>query len=720
MNMSTITWNQDPAGIVTLTFDDPAASANTMNAAYVQSMEATLGRLDTDKSTVTGIVLASGKKTFFAGGDLDQLSKAAPDDAAQMTALANTLKSQLRRLETFGVPVVAALGGAALGGGLEIALAAHYRIAVNRRVIVGLPEVTLGLLPGAGGIVRTVRMLGIHTALNSLLLNGSRLNTDAAVELGLIDEVVADAADLIHAAKAWISANPEKNVQPWDRTGFRIPGGDTGSPGFAANLPAVPANLRKHLKGAPLPAPRAILAAAIEGAGLDIESASAIETRYFVQLVTGQVAKNMIKAFFFDMQAIGRGASRPDGFAKFRAAKVGVVGAGMMGAAIAYACARSGIDVVLKDVDVNAARRGKAYAERIEAKALAAGRTNRERVSTTLARITPTVDAADLNGVDLVVEAVFESVDLKHQVFGEIEKYAGPDAVLGSNTSTIPISTLAQGVRRREDFIGIHFFSPADKMPLVEIIAGEDTSPATVAKVFDFAAQIGKTPIVVNDSRGFFTSRVIMTFIDEAIAAVGEGIEPAVIEQAALQAGYPAGPLQLCDELTLTLIRKLREETMDAVTAGGGKWTPRGSERVVDRLVGELGRSGRSTGSGFYDYDNGTRVGLWPHLSAELSDGPTEVPFDDLQERMLFAEALETVRCFDEGVLNTVAEANVGSLLGIGFPTWTGGVVQYINGYPGGLQGFVARATELAARYGRHFQPPDSLVAKAVRGEIYA
>lgn len=718
--MSTISWNQDPAGIVTLTFDDPAGSANTMNAAYVRSMEATLDRLDTDKDKdiVTGIVLASGKKTFFAGGDLDELSKATPGDAARMTTLANTLKSQLRRLETVGVPVVAALGGAALGGGLEIALAAHYRIAVNGRVVIGLPEVTLGLLPGAGGIVRTVRMLGIHTALE-VLLTGSRLKTEAAVEIGLIDEVVAETADLIPAAKAWIAANPDKHLQPWDRKGFSIPGGDVDSPGVAATLPTVPANLRKQLKGAPLPAPRAILAAAIEGAGLDIDSASAIETRYFVQLVTGQVAKNMINAFFFDMQAIGRGASRPGGFAKFRVGKVGIVGAGMMGAAIAYLCARSGIDVVLKDVDVEAAEAGKGYAEKIEAKALAAGKTIEEQSSAILARITPTADAADFAGVDLVIEAVFESMDLKHHVFHEIEQNLRAGAVLGSNTSTLPIHTLAQGVRRREDFIGIHFFSPADKMPLVEIIAGEDTSPATVAKVFDFAAQIGKTPIVVNDSRGFFTSRVIMTFIDEAIAAVGEGVEPAVIEQAALQAGYPAGPLQLCDELTLTLIRKLRDETKEAVTASGGTWTPHGSERVVDRLVVELDRTGRASGSGFYNYDNGTRVGLWPSLSAELSDGAIQVPFRDLQERMLFAEALETVRCFDEGVLNTVAEANIGSLLGIGFPSWTGGVVQYINGYPGGLQGFVDRATELAAHYGEHFQPPQSLVDKAIRGESY-
>ncbi|MDF3320124.1 3-hydroxyacyl-CoA dehydrogenase NAD-binding domain-containing protein, partial [Rhodococcus sp. C3V] len=599
-------------------------------------------------------------------------------------------------------------------------LAAHHRIAWDGKgVVVGLPEVTLGLLPGAGGIVRTVRMLGIEVALTRLLLTGSRLKVGAAVELGLIDEVVDSREDLISAAKTWIAANQEAHVQPWDRKGFRIPGGDASTLSFATNLPAIPANLRKQLKGAPLPAPRAILAAAIEGAGLDIDTASLIETRYFVHLVTGQVAKNMIKAFFFDIQTIGRGASRPDGFGKFRAARVGVVGAGMMGAAIAYVSARTGIDVVLKDLSIEAALKGKGYAEKIEAKALSAGKTTQEHSDALLARITPTDSAEDFAGVDFVVEAVFESVDLKHKVFREIEENVCPDAVLGSNTSTLPIRDLAKGVQRRGDFIGIHFFSPVDKMPLVEIIAGEETSPSTIAKVFDFTEQIGKTPIVANDSRGFFTSRVIMTFVNEAIAAIGEGVDPATVEQAALQAGYPAGPLQLCDELTLALVRKLREETRDAVLDEGGTWTPHGSERVVDRLVLELDRKGRSTGAGFYDYAGGKRVGLWPKLSAELSAGPTEIPFADIQERMLFAEALETVKCFDEGVLNTVADANIGSLLGIGFPTWTGGVVQYINGYAGGLQGFVSRARELAARYGTHFEPSESLVAKAMRGEIY-
>ena len=720
MKVNAIAWERDSDGVVTLTFDDPSSSANTMNAGYIESMGVALDRLDAEREFVTGIVLTSAKKTFFAGGDLDDLVAATPDDAAKMTALANTLKSQLRRLETLGVPVVAALGGAALGGGLEIALAAHHRIALDAKgVVFGLPEVTLGLLPGAGGIVRTVRMLGIQTALTKLLLTGSRLKVDAAVELGLIGEIVADREQLIPAAKAWVAANPDSYVQPWDRKGFRIPGGDASAPAFAANLPAIPAGLRKQLKGAPLPAPRAILAAAVEGAGLDIDSASSIETRYFVQLVTGQVAKNMIKAYFFDMQAIGRGASRPAGFDKFRAAKVGIVGAGMMGAAIAYVSARAGINVVLKDVSLEAAQKGKAYAEILESKAIAAGKTTEEHSTELLTRITPTADAADFAGVDFVVEAVFESVDLKRKVFQEIEDHVLPDAVLGSNTSTLPIRDLAKGVQRRGDFIGIHFFSPVDKMPLVEIIAGEETSPATIAKVFDFTEQIGKTPIVVNDSRGFFTSRVIMTFIDEAIAAIGEGVDPATVEQAGLQAGYPAGPLQLCDELTLTLVRKLRDETREAVLAGGGTWTSHGSEAVVDRLVDELDRKGRSTGSGFYDYDGGKRVGLWPKLSAELSDGPKEIPFVDIQERMLFAEAIETVKCFDEGVLNTVADANIGSLLGIGFPTWTGGVVQYINGYAGGLNGFVDRARELADRYGAHFQPPESLVAKAVRGEIY-
>ncbi|WP_328618474.1 3-hydroxyacyl-CoA dehydrogenase NAD-binding domain-containing protein [Amycolatopsis sp. NBC_00355] len=717
----TIRWEQDEDGIVTLTLDDPKQSANTMNADFRESLGVTVDRLEAEKDAITGVVITSAKKTFFAGGDLNDLIQAKPENAVEFTESSGLMKGQMRRIEQLGKPVVAAINGAALGGGLEIALATHHRIAADAKGSqIGLPEVTLGLLPGGGGVVRTVRLLGIQSALLNVLLQGQRHRPRKALELGLVHEVVDTVEELVPAAKAWIKANPEGGVQPWDVKGYRIPGGTPSNPSFAANLPAFPANLRKQIKGANMPAPRAILAAAIEGSQVDFDTAITIETRYFISLATGQVSKNMTKAFFFDLQTINSGGSRPDGFEKYTAKKVGVLGAGMMGAAIAYVSAKAGIDVVLKDVSQEAAEKGKGYAAKIEQKALSRGKTTQEKSDALLAKIKPTADPADFAGVDFVIEAVFESVELKHKVFGEIESVVNADAVLGSNTSTLPITTLAEGVQRTEDFIGIHFFSPVDKMPLVEIICGEKTSPATLAKVFDYTLQIKKTPIVVNDSRGFFTSRVIGTFINEAVAALGEGVEPASIEQAGSQAGYPAPPLQLMDELTLTLPRKIRKETREAIEAAGGTWKAHASEGVIDRMVDEFDRKGRSTGAGFYEYgEDGKRTGLWPGLRDAFKSGSAEVPFEDLKERMLFAEALETVKCFDEGVLTSVADANIGSIFGIGFPAWTGGVIQYINQYEGGLQGFVDRSRELAARYGDHFEPPASLVEKAAKGEIY-
>ncbi|EIF00258.1 3-hydroxyacyl-CoA dehydrogenase NAD-binding domain-containing protein [Saccharomonospora glauca] len=716
----TIRWEKDSDGIVVLTLDDPKQSANTMNADFRESLRVIVDRLEEEKDSITGVVLTSAKKTFFAGGDLNDLIKATPADAEAITEMTNAMKQDLRRLETLGKPVVAAINGAALGGGLEIALACHHRIVADvKGVQIGLPEVTLGLLPGGGGVVRTVRLLGIQNAVLNVLVQGQRYRPAKALELGLVHELVGSVDELLPKAKEWIKANPEAQ-QPWDAKGYKIPGGSPSNPKFAANLPAFPATLRKQLKGAPMPAPRAILATAVESAQVDIDTAFKIETRYFVNLVTGQVAKNMTKAFFFDLQHINSGGSRPEGYDKYTARKVGVLGAGMMGAAIAYVCAKAGIDVVLKDVSKENAEKGKDYARKLEEKALKRGKTTEEKSKALLDRIVTTGDAADFAGVDFVIEAVFESTELKHKVFAEIEKIVEPDAVLGSNTSTLPITTLAEGVERQEDFIGIHFFSPVDKMPLVEIIRGEKTSDATLAKVFDFTLQIRKTPIVVNDSRGFFTSRVIGTFLNEAVAAVGEGVEPATIEQAGAQAGYPAPPLQLMDELTLTLPRKIRNETKAAVEAAGGTWTPHPSEAVIDRMLDEFDRKGRSSGAGFYEYDeNGKRVRLWPGLREAFNSGSGDVPFKDLQERMLFAEALETVKCFDEGVLNSVQDANIGSIFGIGFPAWTGGVIQYINQYEGGLKGFVARARELAERYGSHFEPPASLVEKAEKGEIF-
>ncbi len=709
--MSTIKWEQDSDGVVILTLDDPNQSANTMNEAYKASMSATVDRLEAEKDSISGVIITSAKKTFFAGGDLNDLKKARKEDAAEVAVMVRELKRDLRRLETLGKPVVAAINGAALGGGLEIALATHYRVIVDdSKAVLGFPEVQLGLLPGGGGVTRSVRMFGIANALLQLLLQGQRLRPDKSLEMGLVNEVVGSRDELVPAAKKWIAANPEA-VQPWDVKGYKIPGGTPSTPALAANLPAFPANLRKTIKGANYPAPHHIMAAAVEGAQVDFDSAIEIEGRYFVDLVTSQVAKNMIQAFFFDLQKVNGDRDRPEGLEPTSVKKVVVLGAGMMGAAIAYVSAKAGIEVVLKDVSQEAADKGKGYSEKLVAKGVERGKTTQEKGEKLLSLITATTDASAAEGADLVIEAVFEDPEVKREVMAEIEPFLAGDALLGSNTSTLPITSLAENVSRPADFIGLHFFSPVDKMPLLEIIKGEKTSDAALYRALDFAKQIGKTPIVVNDSRGFFTSRVIGTFINEGISMLAEGIPAPSIEQASSQAGYPAPVLQLSDELNLKLMRRIRKA---AAAAAGDDWVAHPADGVIDRMLDEFERPGKLEGAGFYEYADGKRTRLWPGLREAFPPvaDPSTINLRDLQERMLFIEALETVKCVDEGVIESVADANIGSIMGIGFPGWSGGVLQYINGYEGGVQGFVARAKELAAQYGERFTPPESLAAR--------
>lgn len=716
MAENTIQWDKDDDGIVTLTLDDPTGSANVMNEHYSESMHNAVERLAAEKDSITGVVITSAKKTFFAGGDLKGMINLGPENAGEAFDTVESVKRDLRALETLGKPVVAAINGAALGGGLEIALACHHRIAADvKGLVVGLPEVTLGLLPGGGGVTRTVRMFGIQNAFMNILSQGTRFKADKAQEIGLVDEIVGSVDELVPAAKAWIKQvkdDADSYTQPWDKKGYKMPGGTPASPALAGILPSFPALLKKQLKGAPMPAPRAILDAAVEGAQVDFDTASRIESRYFTQLVTGQVAKNMIQAFFLDLQHINGGGSRPDGIEPVKINKIGVLGAGMMGAGIAYVSAKAGFEVVLKDVSLEAAEKGKGYSEKLEAKALQRGKTTEEKSKALLDRITPAADPEAFKGVDFVIEAVFENQELKHKVFQEIEDIVEPNALLGSNTSTLPITGLATGVKRQEDFIGIHFFSPVDKMPLVEIIRGEKTSDEALARVFDYTLAIGKTPIVVNDSRGFFTSRVIGTFVNEALAMLGEGVEPASVEHAGSQAGYPAPPLQLSDELNLELMHKIATATRKGVEDAGGAYEPHPAEAVVEKMI-ELGRPSRLKGAGFYEYVDGKRTRLWPGLRETFKSGSADIPLQDMIDRMLFAEALETQKCLDEGVLTSTADANIGSIMGIGFPPYTGGSAQFIVGYEGkhgiGKEAFVARAKELAARYGDRFLPPASL-----------
>ena len=720
-----VRYERDADGIVTLTLDDPTASANTMNELYQRSMAQAVQRLydelDGADGGVTGVVVTSAKKTFFAGGNLSLLSSATKDDAADVFASAEAIKADLRRLETYPRPVVAAINGAALGGGLEIALACNHRIAVDDgRSEIGLPEATLGLLPGGGGVTRVVRMLGIQSALMDVLLQGPRFKPAQAKEKGLVDELVATREELLPAARAWLLANADAAANPWDAPGYKMPGGTPSNPKLAAFLPAFPALLRKQTKGAVYPAQRAILSAAVEGAQVDFDTASRIESRYLTNLVVNQNAKNMIQAFFFDLQAIGSGSLRPQGIEPWRATKVGVLGAGMMGAGIAYSCARAGMQVVLKDVSLEGAERGKAYSTGLLDKAMARGRSTEEKKAELLDRILPTADAADLAGCDLVIEAVFEDPSLKATVFAEVAPYVDDDALLCSNTSTLPITELAEGVDRPADFIGLHFFSPVDKMPLVEIIRGRETSDVALAKAYDVVQQIRKTPIVVNDSRGFYTSRVIGTQINEGLRMLAEGVHPVSLERAATQAGFPVGPLQISDELNMELMKKIRLANEEAFRREG-RYVPRDpATDVVERMIG-LGRPSRLKGAGFYDYVDGRRAGLWPGLAEEFPVAAEQVPFEDVKDRMLFIEALETARCFEEGVLTSAAAANIGSIMGIGFPPATGGAAQFMTGYEGrdgtiGLAAFVARAEELAAAYGDRFRPPAYLTDLVASG----
>ncbi|MEO6790090.1 MAG: 3-hydroxyacyl-CoA dehydrogenase NAD-binding domain-containing protein [Ornithinibacter sp.] len=715
-----IRYERDDEGIVTLTMDDPSSGANTMNAAYTAAMGETLDRLEAERDDITGVVLTSAKKTFFAGGNLTDLQKATPENAADVVAEVEEIKSQLRRLEQLGTPVVAAINGAALGGGLEIALAAHHRIAVDDdRIKLGLPEVSLGLLPGGGGVTRLVRMLGITEALMGWLLQGQQRTPSAAHAKGVVDDLVATREELIPAAKAWLRENasdPTAAVKPWDVKGYKIPGGTPSNPSFAANLPAFPATLRKQLKGSPVKSPRSIMSAAVEGAQVDFDTASRIESRYLTELVTGRESTAMIQAFFFDLQSISSGALRPVGIERSKVGTVGILGAGMMGAGIAFACATAGIEVILKDVSIEGAQKGKSYSEKLLDARVAKGRMDGAERHAVLARITPTAEAADLADVDAVIEAVFEDHDLKEKVFAEVEAVVGPRTLLCSNTSTLPITGLQGFTSRPADFIGLHFFSPVDKMKLVEIIRGEQTSDEAAARAIDLVQQIRKIPIVVADGRGFYTSRVFGTLIDEGAQLLAEGVDPQVIERAATTAGFPAPPLAMLDEVSLTLTQHIRGEARKAAAAEGVEIATTPGEELIDTLV-DLGRKGRAAGAGLYDYPEGAPKVLWPELRQRWSKN-TEIPVRDLHDRYLFRMALETAACFESGVLKDTPSANIGGIFGIGFPPHTGGPATFMTNHEGGLAGFVARADELADRYGERFRPSGWLIERAAKGTL--
>ncbi|MCL6231337.1 3-hydroxyacyl-CoA dehydrogenase NAD-binding domain-containing protein [Acinetobacter amyesii] len=708
--MSAIQFEKNADNIVILTLDSPNQSANTMNADFRTALAETVDKLQADEN-IAGIIFSSAKKTFFAGGDLDELIQATPEHATEFFNMIEEMKAKLRYIETRGIPVVAALNGTALGGGWELALGCHYRIALNdAKAKFGLPEVTLGLLPGGGGIVRMVRLLGLQNAF-PLLMEGKQIGVEKAKSLGLIQDTAENLEELMDKAIAWVKANP-KSQQPYDVKGHKIPGGTPSTPAVAQMLAIAPAILRDKTKGC-YPAPEAIMAAAVEGAQVDVDTALTIESRYFTYLATGQISKNMISTFWHGLNAIKSGASRPKDVAKWQATKVGILGAGMMGAGIAYATASKGIAVVLKDISVEAAEKGKAYSQKLLDKKVTQGRLSAEKRDQVLGLIHATADAADLQGCDLIIEAVFENVELKAKVTQEAEAYLANSGIFASNTSTLPISGLANASQDQAKFIGLHFFSPVDKMQLVEIIKGKNASAETLAKAYDYVQQIGKTPIVVNDSRGFFTSRVFGTFVQEGLRLLSEGVHPARIEMAALKAGMPVGPLAIQDEVSLTLSEHVAAETRKALQAEGKDLPRSGADDVIQTMIHEFGRKGKAAGAGFYEYPEGGKKHLWDGLSKWQKDNA--ISEQEMIDRFLFVQSLDTLRCLEEGVLESTVDGNVGSIFGIGFAPWTGGALQFLNQY--GLEKALLRANTLEAKYGERFKAPKLLKDKVAKAE---
>mgnify|MGYP002052552220 FL=1 len=709
-------YEKDSNNIVTVTMDMDGP-VNSMSDAFLPLLEETLGKLEAD-ADLAGVVLASGKSTFFAGGDLNMLCAVTEETVDAFFDGMCATKAAMRRLEKLHAPVCAAINGAALGGGLELALSCHHRIAWNNRSVqLGFPEVTLGLLPGGGGNVKAVYLMGLMAA-NEYIVEGKRVAPEKALASGLIDAVIEDKDELLSAAKQWLLANKDDEsarTQPWDTKGYKIPGGNIRNPQVAQMVTMGAPMIRKNTRGL-LPAPEKIFDVAVQALTVDFETAMRIESRGLAELALTPQAKNMINTFFFQMNKVNGGASRPKDVPPQKTEKVGILGAGMMGQGIAYSSAMVGIEVVLKDISLDAAVKGKAYTQALLQKRVDKGRMTSEKMAQVLSLIHPTASDEDLDGCDLIIEAVFENMTLKHQMTRDLEPRLAEGGVWGSNTSTLPITQLAQASQNAENFIGIHFFSPVDKMPLVEIIMGEQTGDMALAKAFDFTKQIKKTPIVVNDSLGFFTSRTFGTYLDEGVRLLVEGMKPLRIDNLGKAVGMPVGPLTIYDEVSLELSRKA-SQTWKEMGLSVGDDDRSITAGVVETMVGDYGRGGRYHGGGFYEYGADGSKEVWSGL-AELYGATTSPLSDaDAKDRLLFRQVIEALKCLETGVLRTVADGNIGSIMGIGAPAWTGGLLQFVNTY--GLQNFIDRCASLSAAYGERFQAPAIVAEKLARDETF-
>jgi 3-hydroxyacyl-CoA dehydrogenase / enoyl-CoA hydratase / 3-hydroxybutyryl-CoA epimerase len=723
MNTETIKFDLDSDGIALLTIDVPNQTMNVITPQFTMDLMALVDKIATDDA-IKGAVITSGKPTaFMAGADLKGMGSTmatSADDgksrAAKMFERQSSLNLLFRKMETCGKPFATAMNGLALGGGLEVCLATHYRVALdNPKITFGLPEVLVGLLPGAGGTQRLPRLIGVMPAL-PYLLQGKNMSSQEAKGFGLVADLAATTEEAVAKCKAWVKANP-KAVQPWDVKGFKFPAGGAGqfNPNFVQTFIGGIGMVQKETLGL-MNAPKAILSCVYEGAQLPMDKAVRIESKYFTKLFLDAQAGNMVRSLFVNKQAAEKGARRPKNVEKNPTKKVAMLGAGLMGAGIAMVSAKAGMEVILLDRDMASAEKGKQYTADRLAKDVARGKSTQARADEILARIVPTDNYDMLKGCDLVIEAVFEDRALKADVTKKVEAVLGADTIFGSNTSTLPITGLAEAWSKPDNFVGIHFFSPVEKMPLVEIIMGKKTGDAALAKALDYVAQIRKTPIVVNDSRGFYTSRCFGTYVMEGYSMVGEGVTPALIDNCGRQVGMPVGPMAVGDEVAIDLSYKVKLQTQKDL---GDAYKPGPSDKVVDRMY-ELGRYGRKTAKGFYVYpEDGSKKYIWPDLEKEFGRLPEaqQPSADEVKTRLLYRQLVECARCFEEGVLVTPEDGDLGAIFGWGFAPHSGGPFSHMDSV--GIANVVATLDRLAQQYGERFAAPKLLRDMAAKGETF-
>ena len=724
MTFTNFTVERDSDGIALVIWNEPGRTMNVIDAAVMEELSAIVEELAADEA-VKGVVITSGKDTFCAGADLAmletlsrtfaELAAAAGEETATARFFEESRKLSLlyRRIETCGKPWVAAINGTALGGGFELALACHRRVAAdNARTRLGQPEVKIGLLPGAGGTQRVARMLPPSDALQ-FLLKGEQVQLNRAKAMKLVDAVVPK-ADLVRTAKEWIKSSGAAKA-PWDTDSFKLPGGPVYSKAGMTVFPAANAIYRRETYDN-YPAARAILQVVYEGLQLPMDQALQVESRWFAKILRSREAVAMIRTLFVSMQELNKGARRPANVPARSLKRIGVIGAGFMGAGIAYVSALAGLEVVLIDRDPETAEKGKGHSHKLMTDLINRGRATTADRDALLARINPTADFVELKDCDLVVEAVFEDRKIKEEVISRTQNVIGEQAIFGSNTSTLPISSLAAAFKDRSRFIGIHFFSPVERMTLVEIIMGKETGDAALAVALDFVRAIRKTPIVVNDSRGFYTSRVVGTYIREGHLMLAEGVPPALIENVGRMAGMPVGPLALTDEVAVDLAWKILKATEADL---GSAMVDAKQKALLEEMVEKRARYGRKNGKGFYDYPRNSPKRLWPGLR-DLQPSrldPDALDVDLIKHRLLVIQALESARCVEEGVVTDVREADVGSILGFGYAPFTGGTISYIDGM--GVNNFVALCGDLAKLCGERFKPSNLLLDMAKKGETF-